>query len=438
MKWRTLRARSTSFVYESYGWKVQGEDLVMSFHFRLASRKGPDIHFRPEVRLKHIDRRRLEKLPAQFLSNLVFHLGLAEMPSYWKAAISPEILISCASLYTGQIRFWEDLFWKGLAEFSFTNKITLPKREFVKIKSTVPQPLRAPGADVGPLRLQLARSFSGVLIPLGGGKDSIVTLERMKKRKRRIGALVLNPGPAHQRIMRIASVKYKMFAERTLDSKLLALNRRGYLNGHTPFSAYLSFLAVLAAVLGGWRQVAMSQESSADEANLIWRGRGINHQYSKSSEFERKFREYLKAYLVEGLQYSSALRHLSELEIAKLFSRYPQYFSAFRSCNRGLKEDRWCEHCPKCLFSFLILYPWLSEDDRKKIFKKNLLDEPVLLPLAKRFLGIYGFKPFECVGARKEIKEAFCLGIKKAGREKESLPYILEKLKPMISCEKLI
>ena len=254
----------------------------------------------------------------------------------------------------------------------------------------------------------MAGTSKKFLVPLGGGKDSIVTLELLKKEKKHIGVMVLNPRPVHKEIIKIAGIKEKVFIQREIDPKLLELNRRGFLNGHVPFTAYLSFLGVLVSNIFGYSHIAFSNEKSAEEENLIWRGRKINHQYSKSFDFEKKFRKYLVNYLSKGVSYQSRLRKLTELEIAEIFSRYPEYFAVFRSCNSGFKlgskKQAWCGKCAKCLFSFLIFYPYLPEKELLKIFGENFLEKPELQPILKNFLS--GLKPFDCVGTRSEIKKA--------------------------------
>ena len=101
------------------------------------------------------------------------------------------------------------------------------------------------------------------------------------------------------------------------------------------------------------KYVALSNESSANESTVA--GSTVNHQYSKSFEFEQDFHKYEKDWLGSGVYYFSMLRPLSEFQIAKYFAGATAYHDIFRSCNAGSKQDIWCGHCPKCLFVFLIL-----------------------------------------------------------------------------------
>src|SRR5690606_31603188 len=111
--------------------------------------------------------------------------------------------------------------------------------------------------------------------------------------------------------------------KRTLDPELLELNRRGFLNGHTPFSALLAFSALCSALLCGREFIVLSNEGSASEGNVS--GASVNHQYSKSFEFERLVKRYFEQFLTSEIQYFSLLRPLNELQIARIFAKHPKY-----------------------------------------------------------------------------------------------------------------
>jgi len=251
---------------------------------------------------------------------------------------------------------------------------------------------------------------------VGGGKDSIVTLEKLLEQNKKVNAFVVNPNQVVKAVLRVAGIKDPIVVERKIDPKLLELNKKGYLNGHTPFTAVLSFLAVFCAFLFGYKNIAFSNEKSANEGNVKYLGRTVNHQWAKSSEFERMFKSYIRKYLVSGINYSSYLRKYSELEIAGMFVKYPKYFKAFSSCNVVLAKKlkkRWCGSCPKCLFVYLILSPYIKKEELSGIFNKDLLSDPKLTPLLKSLLGRGKHKPFECVGTYAESRKALKLCLKK-------------------------
>jgi len=289
-------------------------------------------------------------------------------------------------------------------------------------------------------------------VPVGSGKDSVVTLETLKKAKKDIQCFSLNPTEAAERITKIAGCRSPIIVQRKIDEKLLKLNRQGFLNGHTPFSAYLAFLSVLVATIFGQKYIAFSNERSSNEGNVKYLGKIINHQWSKSFEFEQKFRNYSKKYLTSGVKYFSFLRPLYEIQIAKLFSKYPKYFNAFLSCNIAyqtasgtkLPTKKWCGKCSKCLFVFAILYPFVGKknppsrkatEDKEllKIFGKNLFKDKKLLPIMQQLTGERGFKPFECVGTKKESLIAFYLSWKKSrDRVSTKLPFLLRHFEKKI------
>lgn len=187
-----------------------------------------------------------------------------------------------------------------------------------------------------------------------------MTLELLRRQKENNACYIINPRGATLATARVAGYRDEAVLSvlRTLDPGMLELNRRGFLNGHTPFSALVAFSSVLTAFLNGKRYVVLSNESSANESTV--QGSEVNHQYSKSVQFESDFIEFERAYVGSGVSYFSLLRPWSEFQIAQYFASIKQYHAVFRSCNAGSKQDIWCGKCPKCLFVALILSPFLS------------------------------------------------------------------------------
>ena len=241
------------------------------------------------------------------------------------------------------------------------------------------------------------------LVPIGGGKDSVVTLECLRNEIPVI-PLIVNPRGATLNCVKTAGYKENEFIviNRTLDPTMLKLNAEDYLNGHTPFSALLAFISVLVAFGSRSKYIALSNENSANESTVP--GTNINHQYSKSIEFESDFRHYVAENINDEVQYFSFLRPLSELQIAKLFSQCEAYHPVFRSCNAGSKTDSWCGKCPKCLFTWIILSPFLSREKLTVIFGKDLMADESLRPILEELNGTAAVKPFECVGTVEEVR----------------------------------
>ena len=318
-----------------------------------------------------------------------------------------------------QIKWWKDLFINGLSEFFYRNKIDSQSSDLLEIK--------AASAENPPAPVSLSGLPQSKLILVGGGKDSVVTLELFKHHQIGIGehstaAFCLNPIPASRESLRIAEYSKVLTAERRIDPALLDLNQKGYLNGHTPFSACLAFLGALTAAANGYQEIIASNESSASEPNLVSNGIEINHQYSKSIHFEQAFRKYCSQWLSPDINYYSMLRPLSELQICSIFAKHSQHFSTFRSCNRNQQKNSWCGRCSKCAFVALCLAPFLSETELESIFKAKIFTHKEILNELRALLGLTGEKPFECVGSREESQAAFAMLIEKIQREQSQLP----------------
>ena len=327
------------------------------------------------------------------LESLAFHIGMVELVSYWKLACPKTVVVKPFDLKLCQKKWWRHLYYEGLGEFRYLNGIDCSERDFLRIESGTDR-------DFRPVNVPLAEQ---TLIPVGGGKDSVVTLECLRNEMPVI-PLILNPRGATVSCVEAAGYTMDDVAviNRTLDPTMLKLNNEGFLNGHTPFSALLAFLTLLISAGTGSRYIALSNESSANESTVP--GTDINHQYSKSIEFERDFRDYVKQHLSEEIQYFSFLRPLNEMQIASLFSQCTAYHEVFRSCNAGSKTDSWCGKCPKCLFTWFILSPFISRQRLAEIFGKDLLADPELKPIFEELNGTSAVKPFECVGTVEEVR----------------------------------
>ena len=425
MKIEFLRKKYPKFIYQKYSFKISKKDLEISFNFKIK----PNLNFKSKVIIKGIDGSQIEKLEKEVLNNLIFNLGLIEMLSYWKVTCSPKIEIKAGSLNQEQIKWWKDLIINGMGQFFYENKINFKEPDFLKISS---KPVKA-----GSLATFQEKLNGEILVPIGGGKDSIVTLEILKRAKKDILCFSLNPTDAAKRVIKIAGCK-KIIIQRKIDKRLFKLNQEDFLNGHTPFSAYLAFSSVLTAIIFGQKYIAFSNEKSSNEGNLKYLEKVINHQYSKSFDFEKKFRKYSKKYLAKNIEYFSFLRPLYEIQISKLFTKYHNYFSSFISCNEAFKTNsgrkkplkKWCLRCPKCLFIFASLYPFLDKYRLYEIFEENLFKKISFLPTMLELIGEEGFKPFECIGTKKESQIAFYLSWRKNKTKKK--PFLLKHFEKKI------
>lgn len=391
-KYRELRERYPEFIYHGYTLEKKANGLRLTYDFEI-----PGLcRFRPQAQFPDRPFISLSGLDDTLLDTLAFHIGLIELVSYWKATCSPRIIIKPYRLDAPALRWWRYLYFQGQGEFFYLNGLQPDPDDFVELICDAERNLSNPVDFEG----------RGTLVPIGGGKDSVVSLELLRKYGAQLRPLIMNPRGATLNSAAAAGFGEDdcLVIRRTIDPELLRLNAEGFLNGHTPFSAMLAFYSLLAAVLSGHQSIALSNEASANEATIP--GTGINHQYSKSFEFETNFRQYTEQYIVRGIDYFSFLRPLHELQIARLFSRYPQYFPVFRSCNAGSKTDSWCGACAKCLFAYIILSPYLDTAQLTGIFGRDLLDDPQLQSYFDELCGYSDNKPFECIGTVEEVRLA--------------------------------
>ena len=411
-KYIQLRAEYPSMEYVGYTAKIDSAGIHISYEFNLAGK----YTFRPGF---SIPRKRFfqnfptsDAIQTPLFQNLIFHIGLIEFISYWKCACPPQVIIKGQKLTGEQVSWWKNVYYQGLGEFFYTNEIDTSLRDFMNISSL--------GETIPTQSIHLDET---VIVPIGGGKDSVVTLEILGKSEQ-IRPFIMNPRGATLECVRVAGFGKDGFIEvnRRLDPLLLELNAEGFLNGHTPFSALLAFYSLLVSAISGHRHIALSNESSANEPTVA--GTDVNHQYSKSFAFESDFRNYVKQYISADFNYFSFLRPLNELRIAQIFAEQVKYYPVFKSCNAGSKTDIWCCNCPKCFFAFTILSPFIPMIEMVHIFGKNLFELPQMLGYLKELTGIDEVKPFECVGTIDEVNAALHMFIAKHKQEK--LPLLID------------
>jgi hypothetical protein len=368
---------------------------------------------------------RWESPAARAAARLVFLLAGV---SYYKTA-APDVIDLGQTAITGTERdFLHEYYVQGLGEFAYGNEIDLTglRIQAPSLPARTPRPAPAPATRA--------------LVPFGGGIDSIVTVELVRRRTDAALFVVSRPGDRFAAIERPAAVTGLpvIRADREIDPQLLRSRELGFLNGHVPVTGILSAIAVLAAALDGRDAVVMSNEWSSSIPTLELGDRSINHQYSKSASFEAGFRAVLAGSDAVMPDYFSLLRPRTELWVAERFACLAEYHGTFRSCNRAfhidksLRLDHWCGHCDKCCFIDLILAPFMSVAELEKIFAGGDLPpgggsrEPLADPaLADRFRALLGTsatgKPFECVGEVNECRAAALLAAQRADRTDSKL-----------------
>ena len=344
------------------------------------------------------------ELPAErqaaFNSALML-LHLIAGVSYYNAGVPDEICIQGFGIDASTAGFLDTLYLHGLGEFAYQNKIDLRgKIRFPADATDKAMPNAAP--------VELPRS---TLVPIGGGKDSLVSVEILKAAGENATAVWIGNSALIESCAQRTGLPM-LNISRSISPVLFDYNRAGGLNGHIPVTAINSAILVVAAILYGHDAIAFSNERSASSATLEYDGVPINHQWSKGWEFERSFRARVHALISPNLDYFSLLRPLSELAVASRFAGNSRYDDVFSSCNRNFRilgpkpSDRWCGQCPKCHFVFLALAPFMPKPRLLAIFGRNLLDDSTQTSGFDALFEYRDHKPFECVGEGRESRAA--------------------------------
>jgi len=393
----SLREKYPVFTYESYNVEKLEGKISCKFYYKMQG-THQIVSFLHEV-IFSVNKNHADLSSPLFLRT-VFLLGLAETVNYWKLACPKTVNIVPGCLNDEDILFWEKLFTHGLGEFYWLNGIygNIAEGDYVHFIS-------AGESEYNPITLDV----SGCMVPVGGGKDSVVTLELLHTLGNTpdivpLSVFFLSAREASYATAKIAGYSEQDYIEafRVFDPQMLKMNHEGYLNGHVPYSAILGFTAVVSAVLYKKKYIVLSNEGSANEPTVP--GTWVNHQYSKSLEFELDFSGYLQKSITPSIFYFSLLRPWSEARIAMVFSEHPKYHAAFRSCNKGSKDNVWCCHCSKCLFVYILLGAQAGIESTTKVFGENLLLKDSLLPILEELTGMVPVKPFECIGTIEETR----------------------------------
>lgn len=395
-----------TFYFTSYQFDESSGTLTLSYSM------DQELFFTEKIIFPtaHIQWERVDK---KLLQELFRRLHIMGGVSYWKTYMPKNMKIATGDISTYEASFWNEVYTKGLGEFFYRNAIDF--RGLINFQGS---------ADIKntPTSTPLPEAS---LVAIGGGKDSLVSAEMLLSHNEEFTLFSVHE---HKAIRDTAEIVGKpwIMVKRELSPNIREINERPEVkNGHIPITAFNSFVMLVCCVLYGFDTIVMSIEKSADSGNVLFHGLEVNHQYSKSMAFERRFHEFVHTVLTPNIHYTSLLRPFYELKIGELFALFNgyekgqyvgserSYLQSFASCNANFKllsekaKTRWCGTCPKCAFVFINLAPFFPKEVMLEIFEQNMLASPVLLETYGELLGVSGHKPFECVGTKEEIALAF-------------------------------
>ena len=321
--------------------------------------------------------------------------------SYYKARAAHTIDVGALPLGSAGRELFEASITDGLGEFAYRNGLDLSDVAIVGGHEVI---ATAPALD-----------RHSVLIPFGGGIDSVVTVRALSPQLSPALFVMSPPSGRFEPLEETAALMHLPVqrATRTLDPQITTPNAHVF-NGHVPVTAMVTLLATISALASGRGGVVMSNEHSASVPNLTHGDREVNHQWSKSLSAERLIAAALAERCGDELTVASFLRDKSELWVAREFARSHDVLTTFRSCNRAFRQDRterartWCGECDKCLFINLVLAPFVPSNTLDDIFSENAPLRRADMEGAIRTLVGLGMekKPFECVGDPDECAVA--------------------------------
>ena len=390
-----MERKATVFEFTSYKFEPKKKRAV--FRYKTHFKDNSSIIFSetivlPEKPLKSSDPTAVKEM----LKALHIMLGI----SYYKLYCATNIKLPY-ELSKKEAYFWNTVYKKGLGEFFFRNNLDPAISPKFKHTKTVKK-------DILP---NISKN-SKMLVGIGGGKDSIVSLELLKSQNFDVTGFLVKTNDSsniQENIANKAEVNI-LKIERVLDEKIY---QKHQYSGHIPISMIYAFLGSFASLIYGYSYIIVSNEYSSNFGNFNYKGLDVNHQWSKSFEAEKMFQDYLDSFISPNIRYFSLMRSFYEIRIAKIFSGYyKKYLGLFSSCNQNFRKEKlhkglWCNNCPKCVFSFILLSSFLKKEELISIFGENLYQKQSLLPLFKDILGLGDMKPFDCVGTFEESQTAF-------------------------------
>jgi len=404
-----------SFQFTSYQYSPSQKRIVFDYRINFANQEP--LKFSETLVLPRVP----QAVPKPLLDSLLLSLHLILGISYYKL-YCPHQVIHPYKLTAEQADFFTAVYKKGLGELYYRNRL-----------DPTDSPIFAAEKKAAAAAVNLRRK-NRALVGIGGGKDSVVVAELIKQAGQSFSSFIMETGKSSPIIERVAEAvgKDKLKIKRQLDPKIFK-ETVGTYNGHVPFNAILAFIGLLGAVLYDYNEIIVGNEFSSSFGNIKYKGLEVNHQWSKSLEFETLFQDYCARFITPDIKYYSLLRPYYEIRIAQMFAKYGKYHNLFSSCNLNFKVDKkrqevlWCGQCPKCAFVFALLSAFLPKARLVKIFGKNLYADKSLLPLYRDLTGEGKMKPFECVGTFEEVLAAMYLA-----QPKFKSDYIIKSLNTKI------
>ena len=270
----------------------------------------------------------------------IFHIGMVLISWMYMGFATPLIIVRARPLSSSQLSFWHHFYENALAEFFFVNRINFINYFSIQVdynnenenenelndninnnKNIIDSGDK--NKEEKDKEEEEEEENIRVIVPMGGGKDSIVVYEMIKKiaetSKKKIEYQWLyignssNEYKSNWRLNSISQIsqreKEEYFPPIVMEFELYAKgeNENKFFDQFwrdrekeiacPPWAALVAFSSVFICHLHNFNYISVGNERSANFGNCFYLGREINHQFDKSFDFESKFHHYLLQYL---------------------------------------------------------------------------------------------------------------------------------------------
>lgn len=392
-----------TFFFEDFSFNFETFEANFLYSF------DEEVFFEEKISFYSWDFSPRKEIDENVVENALLNLFMALWISYYKSFPVEKLIVKKYDLPERYFDFWKKFYRNWLWEFFFVNDIN--PDNLLNFSSSWTKKIDKVDFEIS----------EKSLIPIWWWKDSLVTVEEFFEKWEEFDIFTFwKSHQLHENVANEIPVERLIFS-RKMSPKLFELNSLWYYNWHVPITWIIAFVMVFWGYLYDYKYLVLSNEYSANFWNAFKFWYEINHQWSKSLEFELDLKDFLDEFFSDKITYFSYLRDRFEVKIAKKFADNKKYFSTFSSCNNNFKinsenkktNERWCNSCPKCYFVYSILRPYLTEKETHKIFWKELYFDEKLNSWFKDLLWLSENKPFECVWEAKEVLYSMKLFIDK-------------------------
>ena len=102
LEFKQYREKYKEFYYNKYIIRDDNEAIYLEYEFEIPGL----IKFNPNLKILKKEFK-IKTLDSEYVKNMVFHIGLIELISYWKCTCSPKVIIKCGYLNKDQIDWWK-------------------------------------------------------------------------------------------------------------------------------------------------------------------------------------------------------------------------------------------------------------------------------------------------------------------------------------------